>query len=105
MELTASDIIKLTIDERDKLYRFPYTGPYPDGEPELYEIMERKEHNDIWGSSTLAIYKACPACNSPKAEWVRQEWAICYDCLLAFDAFERYIDLTVEEEMENLEGE
>ncbi len=98
-DIKAKDLIKLPFEERDKIYRYPYTGPYS-GEPELYEILFLKEYRDIWGHDSLATYHPCPACNSRKAEWVRQEWCICYDCLIAFDGWELYIDLTEDEKPE-----
>ena len=107
MGLTATNLIKIPPDERDKYYRFPYTGPY-EGEPDLYEIMFWQEHYTIWGLTTPVIHKTCPACGSPDAIWWRDEWAICFHCVLAFDAFEMYIDLTDDTEvyeMEEYEGE
>jgi len=98
----ASELLELRPGpDRDKVYRFPYTGPY-EGEPQLYEILHLKEWDKVWGSSHLTIYKTCPACGSTKAEWIRLIWAICFDCELAFDAFECYIDLTIDEEMETM---
>ena len=99
MELTAADLLNVLPDQRGSMYRYPYTGPY-NGEPELYEILHRQEENEIWGSNTLTIYKTCPACGNPKAEWIRNEWAVCFPCLLAFDMWENYIDITIDEEME-----
>ena len=96
MELTSTNLINVPPLERDNIYRYPYTGPYT-GEPELYEILHRKESLDIWGPDHLTTHLTCPACGSATAEWIRERWAICYPCLLAFDAFERYIDLTEEE--------
>ncbi len=103
MELTATNLIKIPPLERNNYYRYPDTGPYS-GEPELYEILHRQEFLEIWGPDHLATYHTCPACGG-RAEWIRSEWAICYPCLLAFDAFERYIDLTEEEDMEHMEDE
>jgi len=102
MELTSNNLIKIPPDERDKYYRFPYTGPY-EGEPDTYEVMYRNEHREIWGKNRLAIHKTCPACGSDSVEWIRNQWAICYPCLLVFDCYERYIDLTVEEDMEHMD--
>ena len=76
-------------------YQYPYTGPYS-GEPEIYEILYRKESEEVWGKNHLSIHKTCPVCGSSKAEWIRCEWAICYTCLIAFDWDERYIDITEE---------
>jgi len=100
----AKDLINLPIEERDKLYQYPYTGPYA-GEPELYEILHLKESREIWGIDHLAIYKDCPACGNTKAEWIRQEWAICFDCLITFDAFEMYYDLSEMDKPEDYEEE
>ena len=103
MELTAKNLIKLSPEERDKHYHYPYTGPYL-GEPQLYEILHRKEYLEIWGPNHLTIHHPCPACGQ-QGDYVRNEWAICYNCLIAFDICEEYIDLTEDNEMENLEDE
>ena len=101
--LTPLILLKLSPGtERDRLYRYPYTGPY-EGEPDLYEILHRKEAIGIWGPDRLSLYCVCPACGSFKAELIRNEYAICYDCLLTFERYERYIDLTIDEEMEYVE--
>ena len=102
MELTASNLIKIPPEERDSYYRYPYTGPYED-EPDLYEILHLQEHHNIWGPNPLTIHHVCPACGSLKAKWIRVQWSVCFHCLLAFDAFEWYIDLTEDEEMESKE--
>ena len=78
---------------------FDSFGQYT-GEPALFEILQRKAYNDANGPDHLAIKKVCPACGSKDAVWVRNQWAICYECELAFDAFEEYMDLTEEPEME-----
>lgn len=77
-------------------YQYPYTGPYS-GEPDLYEILHLKEEQEVWGPNHLAIHKVCPACSSTKAIWIRCEWAVCFDCLIAFEWNERYYDITEEE--------
>ena len=99
MELTATNLLKIPIDERGKHYHYPYTGPY-EGEPQLYEILFWTEHFRIWGNNSLAVRHVCPACGGKDTEWMRNRWAICYRCLLAFETNERYIDLTIDEEME-----
>ncbi len=71
-----------------------------EGEPTDTEIQQRKDFRNRVGPDHLAIKKICPACGSDDAVWVRNQWAICYICELAFDAFEGYIDLTEEPEME-----
>lgn len=73
------------------------------GEPGGVEILQRRAFHTMYGPNHLAIHKTCPACSSNEAEWIRNQWAICYSCELAFDAFERYDDLTVDEEFENEE--
>ncbi len=82
---------------------FDSFGQYT-GEPALFEILQRKEYRDRVGPDHLAIKKICPACGNDDAVWVRNQWAICYACELAFDAFEGYIDLTIDEEMEGETG-
>ncbi len=98
MKLTPSELVKIPPDQRNKYYQFPYNGPYH-GEPELYEILHLKEFREIWGPDHLAIHHVCPACGKD-GEWVRNQYAICFNCLIAFDAFEVYIDLTIDDEME-----
>lgn len=66
------------------------------GEPGPIEILQRKADRTLEGPDHLMIYHICPACGNPKAEWIRQQWAVCYICELAFDAFEKYMDLTEE---------
>jgi len=61
------------------------------GEPTGVEILQRIAFHTIHGPNHLAIKKVCPACGKTDAEWIRNRWAICYDCELAFDAFEKYI--------------
>ena len=68
-----------------------------EGEPEIVEILQRKYYHTINGANSLAIYHTCPVCDSNKAEWIRQEWAICFQCEIAFDAWELYTDLTEDE--------
>ena len=84
--LIASELIKIRPFERDKYFNYPYTGPYT-GKPTLYEIQHLKEQLETWGVGRVGrdIHKVCPSCGSKKAEWLRNEWAVCYDCLLAFD--------------------
>ncbi len=69
-------------------------GTY-EGEPGGIEILQRKAFRTMYGVNRLAINHQCPACGTMKnAEWIRQQWVICYDCEIAFDSFERYTDLT-----------
>ena len=72
-----------------------------EGEPEIVEILQRKHYQTVNGANSLAIYQICPACNK-KAEWVRQEWCICFDCLISFDGWELYTDLTEDEKTEEV---
>ncbi len=65
-----------------------------EGEPTETEILQRLAFHLMHGPNHLAIKHTCPACHSPDAEWVRNEWAICYACELAFDASEKYIETT-----------
>ena len=55
-----------------------------EGEPGPVEILERKAYRTINGVSHLSIIKVCPACNGTNAEWIRNEWSICFDCELVF---------------------
>ena len=70
------------------------------GEPSQIEILQRKADRMEWGPNSLAVYHICPACNNKKAEWIRNEWAICFQCEIAFDPFEMYYDLTEDEKPE-----
>jgi len=63
-----------------------------EGEPSETEILQRKEFRDKYGVDKLSSKHTCPACGKHNAEWVRNQWAICYDCLLTFDAFEGYCE-------------
>lgn len=81
---TAKELIKVPPDQRDNMYLYPYTGPY-EGEPGLYEVMHLEEFREIWGEDHLTIHKTCPTCNSTEAEWIRNEWAICFNCLTVFE--------------------
>ncbi len=65
-----------------------------EGEPTNIEILQRKQYHTENGRNSLAISHRCPACGGKDTEWVRQEWAICFDCIISFDQFEMYIDLT-----------
>lgn len=77
------------------------------GEPTDTEILQRLAFHLMHGPNHLAIHHICPACNGKNTEWVRNQWAICYDCEIAFDAFELYVEPTpnwleyIEEEQEN----
>lgn len=63
-----------------------------EGEPGPIEVLERKAYRTINGVSSLAIKKVCPACQGTNAEWIRNQWAICFDCELVFNAFEEYAE-------------
>jgi len=60
------------------------------GEPTEEEIQQRLEFWQSWSpngykDNHLRITKACPMCESPDdTEWVRNEWYICYNCMIAF---------------------
>ena len=60
------------------------------GEPTQQEMEQRLAFWKSWSPNSykdnhLRIHHPCPCCNSDKdTEWVRQEWNICYDCLIAF---------------------
>lgn len=60
------------------------------GEPTAEEIAQRLEFWKRWSPGAykddhLRIHPKCPNCNSNKdTEWVRNEWSICYNCLIAF---------------------
>ena len=54
------------------------------GKPSQVEILQRKADRIEWDRNHLAIYKTCPACGSPKAEWIRNEWIICFQCETTF---------------------
>ena len=60
------------------------------GEPTEQEIQQRLEFWKSWSPDSykdnhLRIHPPCPCCESDEdTEWVRQEWNICYKCLIAF---------------------
>jgi len=60
------------------------------GEPTEQEIQQRLEFWNSWSPNSykdnhLRIHHPCPCCGSDEdTEWVRQEWNICYNCLIAF---------------------
>ena len=100
----AEFLISIPPAERDRYYSYPYTGPY-DGEPELYEIMHLLEYREIWGVNHLAISPHCPNCEGTNTEWLRKEWSICYDCLIAFDASDKVYDTQSYNKDERLDEE
>lgn len=69
------------------------------GEPQLEEILQRKELWDKYGKDNLDISHRCPNCEQFHTRWIRNEWSICFDCKIAFtlDDSIGYIDLTKEE--------
>ena len=88
MVAKAKDLIKIPPGpERDKLYDYPWTGPYT-GEPSSYETQYLSEHRRIWGKNSLATSPECYKCGSKDTEWLRQEWNICFNCLTVFTSDE-----------------
>ena len=80
----SSDLIKIPPGpERNKHYKYPYTGPYS-GELTVYEINHLAEFRRIWGADSLAISHECPSCDSIETEWIRHEWNICFNCQIPF---------------------
>jgi len=63
-----------------------------EGEPGEIEILQRKEFRDKHGPNSLAIKHTCPVCGNHNTEWVRNQWSICYDCLITFDSSEEYCE-------------
>jgi len=84
------------------------------GEPTEEEIQQRLEFWQSWSpngykDNHLRITKFCPMCESPNdTEWVRNEWYICYNCMIAFTLEdlepvvtpEMYAQIKLEEELE-----
>ena len=55
------------------------------GEPTPEEIIHRLEDNKLHNHNTkLWIRHKCPNCGNRNTKWIRQEWSICFDCIIAF---------------------
>ena len=68
------------------------------GEPDEEEIRGYVDWHSKYGTNSLAIHHTCPCCGDNNTEWKRNQWSICYDCGIAFDALERFVDLSIEYE-------
>ena len=68
------------------------------GEPDAEEIRDRVEWRTKHGADSLAICHVCPCCGRRNTEWIRNQWSICYDCEIAFNGLERFLDTSIEYE-------
>ena len=76
-----------------------------EGEPTDIEMLHRDaERVRTQDDDHLLITIKCPACGGRDTRWVRNQWHICFHCVLAYttdEANERFFDLTIDEEFED----
>jgi hypothetical protein len=83
-----------------------------EGEPTPEEIIQRLDFWNSWDKcgvkgNRLRIWKACPNCGSDHTEWVRNQWYVCYDCIITFtlEDIEDYCDVQAYEADERIAEE
>lgn len=52
-----------------------------EGEPTQEEIIQREPY---YKDDHLAIRPKCPMCEGRNTAWIRQEWYVCFGCLISF---------------------
>jgi len=103
-----------TLDKVKEAIEFMELYEYT-GEPTEQEMEQRLTFWKSWSPNAyrdnhLRINHPCPCCGSDvDTEWVREEWNICYSCMIAFSMEdltpvvtpEEYARIRLEEEVEN----
>ena len=81
-----------------------------EGEPTEEEIKQRLEFWKHWSpngykDNHLRIHLTCPCCESNEdTDWVRDEYHVCYNCLISF-TLEDSVPVVTKEEYEQMEAD